>query len=260
MNPFLDQQQSHKEKRSFRIKLYFGFLILNLIIVLAVYVLIYSPVFKIKEFKVAGISWHQTEDVLRTIEPQILNTKIKNFLGNKNLLVWDVNNPDLSRTAFAEAIIKRDWLRQSIVINIQERKQLAIWCDKNDNCYWMDKEGLLFENAPRTEGSLILTVSDISDNAAIKNTKVVEERFASNLAVILDGLKKLRVSIKKITFNRELQEIHAETYSGPNLLFSIRLDPTFNLESLQSLQEKLNFKDINYIDLRVENRIFYKNL
>src|SRR3989338_5374874 len=103
MQSYLDQQQSHRGKRSFRIKLYFGLLILNLMIVMAAYILVYSPVFKIKEFKIAGIYWHRTEDVLRAIEPQILNTKIKNFLGNKNLLVWDIDNPDLSKTAFAEA-------------------------------------------------------------------------------------------------------------------------------------------------------------
>ncbi|MBI4991902.1 MAG: hypothetical protein HZB99_01675 [Candidatus Harrisonbacteria bacterium] len=260
MQSYLDQHQINKQGRNFRIKIYFGFLILILILILIIYTLVYSPIFKIKEFRVAGVSGYRIDEILRMIEPQILTTRVKNFLGDKNLLVWDVNNPDLSKTALAEAVIKRDWLRQSIIIDAQERERLAIWCDKNNNCYWLDKQGILFENAPQTEGSLILTVQDISPATAIKNTKIIEERFAPNLIAVVDGLKRIRMPIKEIIFKRELQEIHVKTYSGPDLLFSIRFDPTLNLESLQSLMEKTGLKNVQYIDLRVENRIFYKNL
>ena len=68
------------------------------------------------------------------------------------------------------------------------------------------------------------------------------------------------MSVKRIAFDKKLQELRLETYPGPDFLFSVRFDPILNLASLKSLQEKIELKGIKYFDLRVENRIYYKNL
>lgn len=259
MQVYLDQQHTYTQRRNFRIKLYFGFMLLVLFVTLIIYVLLYSPIFQIREFKIAGTKRLTDEETLRILQSIVLQTKLDNFLGAKNLLTWNEKEADVSKTALAAASISRDWLRQSINISVQERERVAIWCDIHDFCYWIDHTGLLFEEAPKTEGSLILTIND-PDTELIRGTQIVEERFAPHLVKLITGISKLQFPIKKLTYERKLQELQMEIYAGPDILFSIRFDPELNLASLQTLQEKIGLKGIRYIDLRVENRIFYKNL
>ena len=260
MNPYLDQQQFYRQQRSFRIKIYVGASILLLVLMLILYILVYSPIFQVRDFNISGNDRLPKNEVVKILEPLVLRDKIKNFLGIKNLLAWNTDNPDVSKTALALANIKRDWIRQSVNIDIKERERLAIWCDKNNNCYWIDREGTAFEEAPQTEGQLILTVRDQTTETVIKGTKVIEDRFVKNLVRILNGILEFKMSVKRIAFDKKLQELRLETYPGPDFLFSVRFDPILNLASLKSLQEKIELKGIKYFDLRVENRIYYKNL
>lgn len=259
MQAYLEQQQLRKQKRDFRLKLYFGFLILIAVFLLIFYVLFYSPIFQIKQFNIAGKDRLSDEAIMNILQPLVFKTRLENFLGSKNFLAWKSGELDVSKTALAEAQIEKDWIRQAINIRIKERGRFAIWCASSGHCYWIDKEGLAFEEAPFTEGSLILTIEEKDREAIIKGEPVVEKRFAGNVIKIVESISNLNMPIKKITFNSALQEIQIQTHRGPNILFSIRFDPEFNLSSLHALRQKIGFERIEYIDLRAENRIFYKN-
>jgi len=260
MQSYIDQHQIYKKQRNLRIKIYLGIFFVILLFVSILYIVIYSPVFKVRETKITGNQRLSNEQVLNILNPLALETRIKNFLGTGNLLSWNKKHVDVSKTALLEANIRRDWLRQNLEMNIKERPRLAIWCDTSDNCYWIDFEGMMFEEAPQTEGSLILTIYDDRSESIIKGTKIVEERFIGNLTKLIKNIAKLKMPIKRIVFSKRIQEIKVETYTGPNLLFSIRFDPTLNMASLQNIEGENGFNEIEYIDLRVENRIFYKNL
>jgi len=255
---YIDQQRSGTQRRNFRIKLYFGFAFILLLAILLIYTLLYSPIFQIREFEIAGATRLTDEDILRILQPIVLHSKWDNFLGKSNILAWSGRDLNVSQTALAAAGVSRDWLHQSINVSVQERERLAIWCDAHDFCYWIDSEGFSFEEAPKTEGSLIVTIYDPHTELA-KGRQVIEKRFVRNLVKLIAGISQLHFPIKKVTFERELQELHVETYAGPDILFSIRFDPELNLISLQVLQEKIGMKGIQYIDLRVENRMYYKN-
>lgn len=259
MEIYIDQRQLRKHRRAFRIKLYFGFFLFALACFAGFYVVVYSPVFRIRNFEIIGAERFSKEGVLNILQPRILNNKLRNFLGQENLFAWGGGDADVSNTALLKANVNRDWLRQSVVITVKERVQFAIWCGKAGMCYWIDYSGVPFEEAPRTEGSLILIVYD-SQEAAVLGREVVENRFIPNLVAVLEGVAELRLPVKEIVFDRKLQEVRVETYSGPDIIFSIRFAPALNLVSLQSLREKVGLKGIKYIDLRVENKLFYKNL
>ena len=151
---YLDRNQQNKQNRKSRIKIYFSILILLLMFLLVFYIFIYSPIFQIREFHITGSKKISNSDVIKILLPLVLESKTENFFGYKNLLSWDESKINFSKTAILEAQIKRDWLRQSIDIDIKERERLAIWCDSFNNCYWIDENGILFEESPNTEGSL----------------------------------------------------------------------------------------------------------
>ena len=144
MQPYLDKNQFYREKRKFRIKVYLvgGALVLSAIGIF--YVVVYSPVFQIRKFQISGVARLNDEAALKILKPLILDNRLANFLGINNLLVWRIKNPDVQNTSLAQAIIKRDWLRQEVKIQVEERPRIAIWCSQKDFCYWIDQSGADF--------------------------------------------------------------------------------------------------------------------
>ena len=257
MEVYFDSQKNNQKNYGSRVKLYLAFLFLGLFLIFFVYALVYSPLFQVRKFSIKGNSRLSSEAVLNIMRSLVSNNKLENFLGANNLLIWD-KKVDVSKSALLKAIINRSWVNQSVTINIEERNQSAIWC-KTDFCYWIDDEGIAFEEAPRTEGPLVLMVYDDGQEGIIRGQKVVDERYAANLSAILRGILNLGISVKNIEFNERLQEIKIMAHNSPDLLFSIRFNPELNMAALYSLKEKVGLRGINYIDLRVENRIYYKN-
>lgn len=241
-----------------RIKFYFIGGGAALLIVAFIYILLFSPVFKIRAFNVSGKEFHTDEEIILMVNPLVLNTKFKIFLGPGNLMAWNISRPDISKTALAEAVIDRDWIRQSVNIKVRERERLAIWCDAISECDWIDDGGMATEKAPQTEGSLIIAIYDNSATRIIRGARVLEDRFIGNLISIIKAIAAMKLPIEKITYDARLQEIQVKNYSGPDLFFSIRFDPAQNIASLRTLKEKVDLNKIAYIDLRVENRLYYK--
>lgn len=259
MQIYLDEQL-HKKRRQARIKGYFLILGIALAALALFYVVIDSRAFQIRTFNINGTKRLSDSAVLQILEETALKNKVERILGAKNLLAWNTKDPDVSGTALLDAQIERDWLQQEINIEVKERERLAIWCDKSQNCYWIDQGGTVFDSAPETEGSLILTIHDTREKNTVPGKKIIEDRFLTNLVKILIGIQELKIPVKKAIFDDRLQEVKLTAYSGPDFFFSIRFDPAINLASVKSLIEKNNFRNLQYIDLRVENRIFYKSL
>lgn len=256
MQVYYEDRQFLKQKKRIPYKFYLILLFSGLLGVFIFYAVAYSSIFRIRDFSVVGSDRFSNEVVIGELQPLVLNTKVKNFLGINNLLVWG-GKPDVAGTVFLEANIERQWIHQSVVIKVKERTQFAVWC-RAGNCYWIDENGTAFEEAPQTEGSLILTVYDNDNEAIMIGRKVVEERYADNLIKILNGILNIRITVREISYNEKLQEITVRTTSDPDIYLSVRFDPSLNLTALQTLKEKVGMRGIKYIDLRVENRIYYK--
>ena len=258
MRGYLEQNQFYKRQRNFRIKIYLYFSVFFLVLIGIFYIVFFSPIFKVREFRISGQDRLSDGSVLKILEPLVLNSRLSDFLGKENLLAWSRQDLNLPGTSLLSAKIRRDWIRQAVLIDIKERVPLGIWCGKTGSCYWLDEHGIAFEEAPETEGSLILIVYDNGAESIALNKRVAEERFSKNLTDILKAISKMSMPVKKITFDKILQELHIATYEGPDLFFSIRFNPELNIASFRSLQEKGTLKGMQYIDLRVENKIFYK--
>ncbi len=259
METYLDSQQLQKKRLSPRLKFFLAGLGAVILLLGLGYAIVYSPILKINKIIIQGNEHMPQESVLAILKPLVFKGNLAKFLGEDHLLAWPTGDIDVSKTALLEASIDKDWLARSITIQIKEREQFGIWCDKDETCYWMDKEGIIFEEAPLTEGGLILKVCDSERAGLVAGSPAVEDRFIKNLMAVLENLPTLGVSVDKIVYGQKLQELSVDTFDGPKILFSIRFDPTLNIESLKKLSGTLNFSKIDHFDLRVENRIYYKN-
>ncbi len=258
MDPYFRQFQTKRYGRRFRIKIYAVIGILVLLSILAAYTVIDSPVFRVHTFVITGATSYSDQEVLQIIEPLVIRSWLGKFLGSHNLLAWGTDHPDIAKTPFDSATVERSWLKQAVTISVHERDRLAIWCDNYQSCNWIDSTGMAFESAPQTEGSLILTVTDLDPVHVLPGEFVIGQRFLGNLLLILRELPSLNLPIRSLSYDGHLEEVHAQTYSGTTLLFSIRFDPTANISSLQTLEGTVNVAKLSTVDLRVENRLYYK--
>ena len=249
------------KKFSWRKKLIF-FIVLFLILTV-VYFLFFSPIFRIKEIKISGN---------RAITNEEIKNSLDNLLLKKFLIFFNRNNIFLARENDLENILLKDFFRiSSIEINksifkrtidlkITERKEAGIFC--RGECYYIDEEGVIFEKAPQTSGTLIVSIKDYSQGGVEIGKNVIDEDFMLRLIDLRKSLAE-EVGLRVLDFiiEDEDNDLKINTNEGWYLLFDKTRDFKNQLDDLRLvLTEKIKGerKNLEYIDLRIENRAYYK--
>lgn len=257
MEIYSDKKKIIKRRRAFRIKLYFLFLLLALLLLGVFYLTAYSSLFKIKDILISNNKFLTNDEILISLKQNVLGTSFGGQAGFENILAWPSGETKISNPAILNVNIEKEWWKRVIEIEVNERERFAIWCNSQaNNCYWIDKEGFVFADAPMTEGSLVFTIFDLSDLNLFLGSRIEEDRFVGNLIAILENFHKTGFEAKKIVFDGALKEIRINTLEGPMFIFSTRFDSSKNL----SLIQDLDLNKVEYIDLTVDDKIFYKNI
>lgn len=255
MEIYSDRNKAQKRKRAFRIKYYFLFLLLALLLVGIFYLAAYSSVFKVKDIVIENNKFLTNDQILIGLRQRVLGTSFGGQAGFENLLAWPSGTIEISDPAILNVNIEKEWLSRTIKVDVNERQRFAIWCTSQEsNCYWIDRQGFVFADAPVTEGSLVFTIFDLSDESLFPGSRVEEDRFVGNLISVLENFYKTGFEVKKITFDKELEELHIETIDGPVFWFGTRFDSAKNLHLIKSM----DLKKIGRVDLTVEDKMYIK--
>ena len=283
---YFSDKELKRRRRVFKLKIY-GYLVVFFILAGGVgYAVIYSSLFHITQ--IYADDKQINADIINELKSFFANQSIiTNFLGSDNILIWrkeKISEFLKNHPSIAELTIKKDYIKRQIEISVKEREKFGIWCqqtqidadDKQINadisvnprenqresatkCWWFDENGILFAEAPAVEGSLIKKVADFSGRQIKTGDLISEQPFAVNLIKIFELVEKMNLNIQSLKLeNLQLQEVVAElSGEGPKIYFSLKFDPNFNSAALQSFKN-FDWEKIDYIDLRVENRAYYK--
>lgn len=152
---------------------------------------------------------------------------------------------------------------QTLIVNFEKRVPIGIWC--NDyNCYYFDKEGIIFQETPQTEGSLILKIKDPNKNNASLGEQVINKKqlnfmTAFNAKIIEND--KFQIIEFKTASSTESFNLEAITNYGWSIYLDQNQDPALSANNLLvTLNETIKDKSsaLEYVDLRIPSRIFYK--
>ena len=261
------------------------FLIIFLVLIIfggLIYLVIYSPIFKIKEIKISGLQQGDENELISQLKNFVVEqSKLNKFLGSDNILSWlkGAENFNKNYQFFKTFLIKKSLLKRTIEVVVEEREKFGIWClssskdhevssstlpeemsFKNEGCWWFDQEGFIFKEAPDVDGFLIKKVDDCSGRNLKIGDKVLASNLFQNFLKIYEVLDKTEFKVKNLSLeNIDLQEIILEpTNDIPKIYFSLRNDPTFAIAGLNSLKQDPGLEKLSYIDLRTENRVYYK--
>lgn len=191
---------------------------------------------------------------------ELITAEDLNLAAGGNILFW---RPALDLEAFPQIAgfkVEKDYFERVVVVQLESREKYAIWCleDKGE-CFWADDTGVAFSRAPDFQGPLLFRlVRDYSDRTLVLGDQVLDKELFSNLKAAFDFLGTIEVEVQEFKIeDLKFKEAVAELESGPDIYFSLILDPHFGLGVVRSLRQSGEWDIIRYLDLRVPNRAYY---
>lgn len=256
-------------RRNFKRRLFFAwagliFLIVYLIAVGAGYIIFYTRFFKVDKFEFSGFQKIDSASFKNLlILGQLKNAGWRRFLTSDNVLFWAGFKPENIKLPASLASLKfsQDFFERKALIEVIERQPFGIWCQKlltpnlqlqtNNQCFWFDEFGALFTLAPTAEGLLIPLIFDNNSrpDKLNKETLSIFHRLYN-----LENIKIIKFFIK----DENLKELEAEIINGPKLYLSLKGENEDLEVILEKLSGQIEFKNLQYIDLRVPGRVYYK--
>jgi len=257
-----------KYKIKSKIHLWFKRIIIILFFILfgsIVYFLLFSPIFNVK--KITFI-----EDGKEIIYPELL-TKLDEILKNQNIFIFSGSNLIIlnSKKLKQELLkyfsqlenleIKKEFPNK-LIINFSKRKLAMLIC--NLDCFTVDKNGIAFNRALKTEGFLFLKVkTDLDINIG---QKIIDPNFLDFLMQIKEEVDQKIPNLTIEEFNLTKSNLKVfDTIAKTNENWYIYFDllgnsneEIDNLKKVLDIEIKENRKKLEYIDLRFGNKIFYK--
>jgi hypothetical protein len=221
--------------------------------------------FKIKYIEITGNDTLSTQEVEEMILKDLKGNYLKLF-SRANILIYPkdriYNDLKDNFKRIKEVEIKFDDL-ESIRVNIKEREPQAVWCREEEDCYFLDNTGYIFDKAPLFSGNVYFKYyGNLEEDKKTILGKMFlnEDQFEKN-SWLLNKLEDDNLSLKQLVV-LENGDYEIWFAGEGKIIFNPSQDFEELLENIQTIlnSEELQGKKFEYIDLRFGNRIFYKSL
>jgi cell division septal protein FtsQ len=253
--------------------LFSRFLFWALLIVFAgncVYLLFFSTFLEVGKINIQGNQAISSEEISKVVEKSLEGKYFKYFPRNNYFLVSKTDISGAVKDNFNRleiASIEKKF-PDTAVVQVIERKAELVWCS-GGTCYFVDKSGLVYGGAAGSEddlraGNFLVVVDDSAIPVDIGKTKINPDYIGyieSANAMIRDDLGLESVASYH-TPGIASQEISIMTNEGWILKTSSEYSVDEAKKIIQTLFEKdLNEKtrkNLDYLDLRVKGKVYYK--
>lgn len=221
------------------------------------YAFIFSEVFQIKEIKINEnniVASQALEEIIESgITKKIVFPTKTMFLADLRTIEKEILHK-FPKIKTAE--IKRQF-PNTLILSVEARQSFMVFCDNNNQCFNVDEHGIAFKENTEEIGSAIY----LSDKNISLGEKIISKEYLKSIKEIQKNLvQDLKIGIKE--FSLLENRLNVKTSNGYYIYFDLDknvLDQIFNLN--QILKEKISeqqTENLQYIDLRFGNRVFYK--
>ena len=259
-----------RRKRRRRMLRTFGVALLSLSLVVTLGVFLRHERLRIASVTVVGNRGAHTETILALVAEH-LGGSYGFLIPRRNMLLYpeDAIRSDLTTRLprIARVNFLRDWAGRRLVIVVEERRPVALWCaeaaESDASCFFLDVRGFAFARAEEFGKALIRYTGNLPPSPIrtqyLPPEKFVEvESFRARLAE--RGLMTVVVSHDK---NGDVTLL---LRSGARLLFTDRSDLARIFENLLALitgpeavlRSDALLAGVSYVDFRFGNKVFYK--
>jgi hypothetical protein len=260
-----------------------------------IYGVFFSSFAKVKDIKINGANLVPPARI-SVVANLILQEKFFNFLPKNSFILLPVKNlEDSILAAFPDIesveVIKNSWGK--IEISMKERQAAAILCQskirpapessvsvlptvtgsasssfeprptlpESEQCYFVDAQGIAFRTAPQISGTLLPTFYKIDGAVNLRSEAITQSvlRFADE---VMKQTRGFGVEIFGFAVpesgNADLTAFTAENWS---IYFDFNRPAVVQAKMLEALLNdgiKDRRADLQYVDLRISNRISYR--
>jgi hypothetical protein len=248
---------------------------LPIIILVGLVFILRADFLQVKNFEIVG-----TE----TIQPENIKNIASNFIsGNRFFLIPKSNILFLNKGSLVSLLlskfsrlekvdINKNFLSKSVELKITERKADLLWCSLRGECFFMTKDGLVFEKSGFTDSEFLISSINrtepidkiifrgiLDENPMMKNfatpaklqnyLKLIEVLKAAGFEVVSVNIESSDRAVAKsnvgdIIFNPEEANL---SLTAQNVILLIN-----------EVKSKNPSAGFNYIDARFDNKMFYK--
>lgn len=225
---------------------------------------LFSPTFIIKDITIVGNYHLSSEEVKKATEEVLLeNSSVifpvgHIFFLNKDDLTYDLQKklPLINEVKFDRQ------LPNVLKVKVKERTPAFVWKSKN-RYYYIDPNGYAYLELEKNEAkSSNLTVLEDQANVRVKlGGKVVTASFVDFVnALVVNFTPKIKVKIEEIILPKTTLEVRVQTSEGWQAYFDTTRSVKVQLNRLSSTLKQITKprEQLKYIDLRLNDRIFYK--
>ncbi len=252
----------------------FWFSLLSLVTVFTIFYLIFFSSFA----QLKSISCYaKNQELKREVHDFIAKNTEKNFFFLKANSIFFIDQ-DLIKKKVKEKfpeiekiILKKDFLERSLIVRIEEKEPVAVFCQE-DKCFFIDKKGIIFqefileskkENEERSEErkengirlgkkKMIIRLGYILPNLVL-DREIIDPEMMEKILKIKKEMIILNLFPKEVLLVSE-KRLNIKTNEDWEVYFDPSKDIDWQLTELKTIIEKYipleKRKNLKYIDLR----------
>jgi cell division septal protein FtsQ len=236
-------------------------------LVFASFVLWLALGLKVQKIKISGLVVLKKETIVGEVN-EILNSKKWWGIFPKNNLLFfsktDLTNRLLAKfRRIASLEISKDLLDSAIEIRVQEREPEAALCRRGEDlCFFVDKTGFVYEQAPLFLGELFLKFYDERSQKTKPGSFLLPEDDFARLIKFVNLFEKGFPELSVSSIVLETNGIY-NFYTNEGWYFILDRKDDWGLvyENLTSVLNEViqdERKNLEYLDLEFGNKVFYK--
>jgi len=260
----------HKQRLIKKIIIFFIIIICVAILGTGAWFLRNGAFMKINEIKVFGTRMVSSTDIIMLIQSNYARREgFLSFIFPKNHKFTFKNNEELSQLIqkhfprIEKTVITRDYQNRAISISVTERREVITWCiitNDEKHCFWLNDEGIVIGKALDSRGTLIPVVTDKTNEAVFLGRRLIDVEKLKNLMKATEMFSGFNWVSEEILINDSLlRDATITINSGQKIFISLLRSP--EIEGRPVLDEIVfsgKWPRVEYIDLRVEGKGFYK--
>jgi len=231
--------------------------------------LFFSPFLEITSIEVNGNEYITDNLILEKINPQISGKYFSAIKKNNLLLVQTgkiKKDIQFELRIIREIRIKREF-PSKLIVSIIERKPQMAFCS-TDNCFMLDENGETYDNYfanEENDKNNFIILREESSRKINLGEIILEKKYMEYVQGIRgELLARLETEVENNFCFVSLisKDIRVKTKEGWEIYFNENIELGKEIEMLKVVLEnkieKNQQQDLEYIDLRIDNKIYYK--
>ncbi len=255
------------------------------------YFLIWSPWLWVKRVEVKGNKNVAVSEIAKIVEKN-LSQKLWQIIPQKSIILISSSKIGKEIMEKFPEIKQVNIIRQmsdvtaraglALAVKVIERQSIGIWCkvkqetatsspsiisnSEIDKCFYIDQEGVIYKEAPLISGNLVLNIYSAEDEPAFLRKQVASPQMIDFILTLRKELPQIKTAtglwLKTDSFEIVSdEEVRVELCQGWQIYFNPNYSINSQLKSLATVLEeeiKEAASSLEYIDLRIEGRVYYR--